>query len=467
MRTSSRSFFTIIVIALIWPSSIAAPLANSSIQWIPSTRVMPSQVQDLAPPLLEPKKDWAALIYQETIQEIALKAATMGIRSPDFAGAFDRSHQESPRRFLYLNPQFPQGGLGSMAMPTFKVVDVRWVPWPNELVLSMPDPLANGSMMERTLFARRGGSLGFLKPSKWQYYDSGKYEAVVYEGKKTVPILVGTIEKDQGTEDSQCPNTTTIFGNLPTTSQLRIRADVNDAWAAYDCWLLAEVTLTAGKFDRQICDIALVGASDNMHIAVPTNESLVTELHVKPDLAVLPTLDLMTDVLRNLVLMSVGAEFRYNNIEGYIDGMLTAAYYSTYSALLYQLKSSNETASAVQMESVIRASINRTRLYGWLAMNALLSIAALMLWIVWKITGVTSKVVREPTLVALTMDLDAVSHYNRDGLCNAVTLKGKDKKLGKMVWDKHSGVHCRRVRFVTQEKANENLSASASLIPRK
>lgn len=465
MRTSYRSFFTIIVIALIWPSSIAAPLANSSIQWIPSTRIIPSQVQDLAPPLIEPKNDWPALLYLETIQEIALKAATMGIRSPDFAGAFNRSYQESPRRFLYLDPQFPQGGLGSMAMPTFKVEDVRWVPWPNEF--STSDPLENGSMMEKTPLARRGGSLGFLQSKKWQIQDSDMYKAVVYEGKKTIPILVGSLGTDQGTEDSQCPNTTTIFGNLPTAHQLRIRWDYNDSWAAYDCWLLAEVTLTAGKVDRQVCDITLVGAADHMHIAVPTNRSLVTELDVKPDLAVLPTLDLMTDVLRDLVLMNVGGEFRYNNVEGYIHGMLTAAYYSTHSALLYQLKSSNETASAVQMESVIRASINRTRLYGWFAMNAFLSIAALMLWIVWKISGVTSKVVRKPTLVALTMDLDAVSHYNRDGLCNAVTLKGKDKNLGRLVWDKHSGVHCRRVRFMTEEKAKKSLSASALFIPHK
>ncbi|KAH7083551.1 hypothetical protein FB567DRAFT_87133 [Paraphoma chrysanthemicola] len=465
VRQMFWSFFAIIVIVLMWPSSVAAPLANSSIQWIPSTRIIPSQVQDLAPPRIEPKNDWPALNYPETIQEITLKAATMGIRSPDFTGAFNRSSQGSPRRFLYLNPQFPQGGLGNMTMPFFEAVDIAWVPWPSELRTS--DPLRNGSMMENPPLARRAGSLGFLQPRQWRFQDSAEYKAVAYKGKKTIPVLVGSIGTDQGTEDSQCPNTSTIFGVLPTVHQLRIAWYFNDRWAAYDCWLLAEVSFTAGKADQQACDITLIGAADDMHIAVPTNSSLVAELDIKPDLAVLPTLDLMTDVLRNLVLMNVGGAFRYNNLEGYIQGILSAAYYSTHSALLYQLKSSNETASAVQMESVIRASINRPRLYGWLALNSCLLIAALMLWIVWRITRVTSKVVQMPTLVALTMDLNAVSHFNGDGLCNAVALKSKDKKLGRMVWDKDSSIHCRKVRFATESKARENLSASTLYIPLK
>jgi hypothetical protein len=44
------------------------------------------------------------------------------------------------------------------------------------------------------------------------------------------------------------------------------------------------------------------------------------------------------------------------------------------------------------------------------------------------------KMTRDPTLMALSMELDEVKHFNDDGLCNAVTLSSRDGKLGRMKW---------------------------------
>jgi hypothetical protein len=49
-----------------------------------------------------------------------------------------------------------------------------------------------------------------------------------------------------------------------------------------------------------------VGASEDLHIASPSNEAHQLEPVLMPDWAILPTLDMMTDVLQHLVSLGVG-----------------------------------------------------------------------------------------------------------------------------------------------------------------
>jgi hypothetical protein len=44
--------------------------------------------------------------------------------------------------------------------------------------------------------------------------------------------------------------------------------------------------------------------------------------------------------------------------------------------------------------------------------------------------------------MALMMDLDDVKHCGEDGLCNAVALSSRDKKLGRMKWKCGGGGSC-------------------------
>ena len=144
--------------------------------------------------------------------------------------------------------------------------------------------------------------------------------------------------------------------------------------------------------------------------------------------------------------------------------MLTSAYYSARAAFIEQLDYSSVPLRAVELEPVVRAKIDRGRLYGWLVLNASLSCAAIIVWAVRAMTGVRSKIVREPTLAALTMDLDAVCHHKGDGLCNAVTLNRNDRKLGRLVWEDRRGDACRRVRFVKGVKIGDSTMTSTPLV---
>jgi hypothetical protein len=60
--------------------------------------------------------------------------------------------------------------------------------------------------------------------------------------------------------------------------------------------------------------------------------------------------------------------------------------------------------------------------------------------------------------------MDAVCHHNGDGLCNAVALRGDDKKLGRVVWDHEHGGSCRKLRFASQGDLSENTQTSIPLL---
>jgi hypothetical protein len=115
---------------------------------------------------------------------------------------------------------------------------------------------------------------------------------------------------------------------------------------------------------------------------------------------------------------------------------------------------------------MVLALVNRGRLYGWLALNVFQTVAAMLLWTVQynPCTTNSSKIVRDPTLVALTMNMGAVCHYGGDGLCNAVALKSGDRKLGRMVWDQdHEGL-CQRLRFAERGEVDGNMQTAMPLL---
>lgn len=89
-----------------------------------------------------------------------------------------------------------------------------------------------------------------------------------------------------------------------------------------------------GIIDKQACNITLADASEDLHIASPSNEAHQLGPVLMPDWAILPTLDMMTDVLQHLVSLGVGLQYQADNVDGYLAGMLTVAYHATRSALV-------------------------------------------------------------------------------------------------------------------------------------
>jgi hypothetical protein len=467
----SWSLFAVIVVVLVWPSSIAAPLANSSLQWIPSTQLAHSKLQNCPIPEIQDPGQWPGFLYPSNIARIALRAAVMGVKDPDYAFV---ATQRTQRQYLYLKPHLPPSSLVTVQMPYFEVTNIKW----RDVAFSedeVPSDLRNASMQDDPPNGRDMGTLGFWIPEKWEYSNGiERYEQTssAYEGKKNVSILVGRLtpagdgDAEPGISDTTpCPSKTRTFGQLPLgVSQFRVPYFYDGKWAATDCLIVAEVSMRIGQTAKQDANITLVGASEDLHIASWRSGANSEPPVLLPDRAILPTLDMMTDVLQHLMWADVGKQHMPDNLNDYIAGMLTVAYHATRSALVFQFRDANTTVTAIPSEPIVRALVNRGRLYGWLALNATLTVAAMLLWTVQFTTARSSKTVRDPTLVALTTNMDAVCHHNGDGLCNAVALNGGDKKLGIMVWDHDHDGACRKLRFADRGELDEYAQTGVPLL---
>lgn len=138
--------------------------------------------------------------------------------------------------------------------------------------------------------------------------------------------------------------------------------------------------------------------------------------------------------------------------------MLTLAYHATWSTMPLHLDSHNETIAIIPMDPVVRASVKRSQIYIWLAMNATLTIAAVFVRIAQYFSS--TKVVRNITLTTLTLDVSEVTHETDNGLYNAVAMNRVDKSLERMKWKEYSECTataldagnerqwCRKVAFV-------------------
>ena len=89
---------------------------------------------------------------------------------------------------------------------------------------------------------------------------------------------------------------------------------------------------------------------ENLHVASPLNGANQSQPDLIPDLAILPTLDMMTDVLQHLVSLGVGSQHREDNVQDYLAGMLIVAYHATRSALVEQATDSTTTITAIPSE---------------------------------------------------------------------------------------------------------------------
>jgi len=127
--------------------------------------------------------------------------------------------------------------------------------------------------------------------------------------------------------------------------------------------------------------------------------------------------------------------------------MLKFGYHAAWSSLMKGLGNASEPTAVRSAESVVRATVDRTRLGISLAMSAMLSLSALLVAVAQNFS--TTKTVRDTTLAAVAMDLTKVTHSGlASGLCGAVVLSKEDHKLPRLKWtdnyDKRGDHACRR-----------------------
>lgn len=173
-------------------------------------------------------------------------------------------------------------------------------------------------------------------------------------------------------------------------------------------------------------------------------------------------LDFTSEVLKYSVLQNYTQPWISNNLDDYTSGLLTLGYHAAWSGLMMTLgnASAGEPTAFRAASPIVYASIDNTKLYIWLAMNATLTTSAVLVLLAQSVSK--GKTIRDTTVAALTMDLTEVAHSSRtNGLCNAVTLSKQDGKLPRLKWkEERAGAGpgetstyescCRKVLFVDE-----------------
>lgn len=133
------------------------------------------------------------------------------------------------------------------------------------------------------------------------------------------------------------------------------------------------------------------------------------------------------ETMKNIVVRNVTHPWMHNNLNKYTTGILTLAYHVAWSSLMNRMGNASEPTTTRIAESVVLATVDRTRIWIWLAMSAILTTSALTVGVA-QIFSIT-RTVRETTLVALAMDLTEATHSGHASkLSGAVSLSKENHK---------------------------------------
>ncbi len=428
----------IITTGLLWPRMFAAPLANSSVAWIPSVRLS-SEPRPLSVPKVDQGSNWGGMVYDGTRIAVVVNAAALALREPSYA--FDRTSIPT-RRYFSSNSTQSLKGVATLPLPYFDV-SFRWIDASTDDKSAHVGDVSFSDVSNNSWDLRRDGTMAILQDSIWNTTKAEPKKVRIFDGKKTVAIKIATLEANERlpdgsfpTADSRCPLESIPFPVPDVEMADKKFAAGTEDFVGKDCYILAEATIKAGLHSGKDCNVS--SASSGAYFATCTVPTGPTEL--ESDWLTELTLDTVSEVLRYVLVLSIdrrGPDTKGVNpwirgdLEGYMSSMLTLAYHATWSSYLDQLSTSNETISIVTSEDVVKADVDKTKMWGWLAMNLMLSLSAFLVYCAQWVSK--AKTVRNTTLVALTTDFSEITHsHAAPGLCNAVELSKEDKKLGRM-----------------------------------
>ncbi|KAF2201732.1 hypothetical protein GQ43DRAFT_471506 [Delitschia confertaspora ATCC 74209] len=466
---SGRQFFwsllAILVVTLSLPASLSAPLANSSLAWVPSERYTSSpRLADIRaigrdPGPTRPDDAFGNFTLWPEDRWRPILQASVGA-TIDNGYAFTNDGVPLRRLFTVTNP-IPVASSINLTVP-FIDIKLKWIDggpgdkrfrW-----LGNRDYItASGIKIDDTGI----GGVFFYRDKVFNASSSRPKKATVFEGKKHILVRTARLFHDTSMpdgslsdENTPCPSEDAQLGKLPNVRTADYPTYYNNGtrFDVRECFHVAEAEIRAGVRHMENCNLTY--SSDTQHIA--TCYSKDSTVSLQSDLIINLSLDIMSEVIRNLRPLDTTSKYMKRGIDAYTTGMLRLAFHSAWSALTNDLGRATETISIMAPEPVVRASVARLRLYIWLGTNLALELCGGIMYLMIKWSG--KKATTDPALAALTMDVRDVSHDARTapGLCNAVSLGKGDRKLGRLGWggraqgddEEEDLMECRCVRRV-------------------
>lgn len=423
------SSWAAVVIILTWPSVFASPLATSAVTWNPETKLS-STSHEIQTQIMD-GSDWDFLIYPDKISRIIISAASIAGTDPKYA--FDPAGM-TLRRYFSSTQEIPANSSIDITVPYFNV-DLHWINGADDSRLQHVGDRNYSDILTPDINWRGDGSVSVLRSSTWNTSLARPTVKEVFSAQKLVSVKVTTLDinvplpdNSTASQDMACPATSLSLGKLPNVTQREEQYYLTDnQWAGKDCFVVAEVSITAGNYQGKSCTVNPAGR--NIYSATCTIQT--SHDAVKADWLSRLSVDFMSEIIRNIVMLNNSPSWIHDNLQVFVTGMLHLAYDATWSSITNYLGTDEESVTVRLAEPVIRARVESSKLFIWLSMCSTMTLSALLLSLGLMLSS--TKTIRDPTLAALSMDLSEVAHSGRtSGLCNAVALSEEDKKLPKL-----------------------------------
>lgn len=239
-------------------SGLRGPLASSSVSWIPGIRVL-QKSESTSVATVGRSSDWAATLYSDFRMSTVVGAAAMTANDPTYV--FHPS-QLPLRRYFNSSQTIPDGSSIDIAVPYF-AVNLRWVDATSDN-RSQNAGSSTYQDVNQDFGIRTVSATGIVRDEPWNGQTAGPSNATAFVGNKFVAVKLRTMNFDdelpdgsRANESTQCLTVSDVFGRLPDVSQHQSAIGNGQEILAYNCYIVAEATITAGSVLATNCNLTL------------------------------------------------------------------------------------------------------------------------------------------------------------------------------------------------------------------
>lgn len=384
---------TAIILALVLPANIAAPVLTGSVTWVlDNYRMGPSPELTVSIPTLGEN----SLRQWEEWNDFPPRRERTSIYAGGFASlAWGRNSQSSPMKRVVLSSALLEinSTISNVTLLYFSVTKIEWVEDPEKNLT--PDELAVGSIgcnkttlnepSECPLIRRTGIVAPIPDTPAWGNRSYPLSPSIVSETRLVVIYALKAV-------NDSCPSQSNY---LPP--------NVGIHKGGNRCWAFAKVTYSAGVSICAPCRVSSYSTVQND-----------TELEIMGHPLTNESLFMMPAVMGVLALMNTSIPFLSTDPDEYVAALLSRSYSASWTALMDWMGSKDPPFQASYSAAIpsSQALVDSGRVYVWLCIQLLITISgALFLWVHVdaKTSGIT-----DTTMAPFYLDSSNVYESGRD-----------------------------------------------------
>lgn len=386
LGTNGFQLGTMLLLLLLIPAQLSAPLAQGALSWEPVLSLKPAEY-DVTMNVAGAGPAFGDFQKLSEVRDFSIRRAS-GLAvihrfGPDFYSVMDAERKVPSRRWAPAlrehKPSTDMKGyqalpgnttVANTTLPFFRMSNFTWVDYDESFLryLDKYNGLFNVTSGMNPITTSLAGNAMILRDSPMDSWISRWPDA--RRVSETFRIAVLTERLDSAHPTGACGGQSNMFGSLPPNKQHSVMS--MGASNFTNCYLFAEVSVTAGTTQCYDCSIISPGV-----VQRPGNATF--DFALSPD----PLVDIIMGMLPETLLAIVTANATYaptwQNLDGYVAGAFSAAYQASWNDLTDRLKTVTTNTNVSLPSYPLRADVNSQRVETWMALHLLVIISGLVL----------------------------------------------------------------------------------------